>query len=253
MLLAPKLKPCVQLDNDPAHKKILLQEFKDDSTRKEVNDWIREQGLEQGIVDDEIEFTYENYTMHDALQMLLPKNIREQDRPSGFEVIGDIAHMNLHESLLDYRFQIGQVVLDKNKNLRTVVRKVGQIESEFRFYDLECIAGEKDNYETIQVEDKVRFKVDISKVYWCSKLATERTRMINTFLKDGEVLCDMFCGIGPLAVKSAVMRKGLRVVCNDLNPEGIKYCKENVKLNKVDKRVLPYNMDAREFVRFVVA
>ena len=43
------------------------------------------------------------------------------------------------------------------------------------------------------------------------------------------------------------------MVCNDLNPEAIKYCRENVKLNKVGKRVLPFNMDAREFVRFHVA
>ena len=90
---------------------------------------------------------------------------------------------------------------------------------------MECIAGEKDRYETIQIEDKVRFKVDVSKVYWCSKLATERNRMIETYLRDGQVLCDMFCGIGPLAVKGAVKRRKLRVVCNDLNPEGVAYCK----------------------------
>lgn len=65
----------------------------------------------------------------------------------------------------------------------------------------------------------------MSKVYWCSKLSTERNRMIEHYLKDGQVLCDMFCGIGPLAVKSAVKIKGLKVVCNDLNPEGIEYCK----------------------------
>ena len=89
-------------------------------------------------------------------------------------------------------------------------------------------------------------------MYWCSKLSTERTRMIDKYLKDGEVLCDMFCGIGPLAVKAAVKRKGLNVVCNDLNPEGMKFCRENIKLNKVEKRVIPYNMDAREFVTFHV-
>lgn len=102
------------------------------------------------------------------------------------------------------------------------------------------------------MEDKVRFKVDISKVYWCSKLSTERNRMIERFLKDGGVLCDMFCGIGPLAVKSAVKVPKLRVVCNDLNPEAVKYCRLNVQLNKVDKQVLPFNMDAREFVRWHV-
>ena len=45
--------------------------------------------------------------------------------------------------------------------------------------------------------------------------------MINDFLKDGQVLCDMFCGVGPLAVKSAVKRPGLKVLANDLNPVGV--------------------------------
>lgn len=104
------------------------------------------------------------------------------------------------------------------------------------------------------MEDKVRFKVDVSKVYWCSKLSTERNRLIAKYLNKGnQVLCDIMCGIGPLAVKSAAKVKGLKVVCNDLNPEGIRYVKENVQLNKVGDRVLPFNMDGREFVKFHVA
>ena len=47
----------------------------------------------------------------------------------------------------------------------------------------------------------------------------------------------MMCGIGPLAVKSAVKKKKIKVVCNDLNPEAIKYCNENIRLNKVQNRV----------------
>lgn len=107
--------------------------------------------------------------------------------------------------------------MDKNPHLRTVVTKLGQIESTYRFYDLECIAGDASTYETIVYEDKVKFKVDISKVYWCSKLGSERNRMINHILKEGEVLCDMFCGIGPLAVKAAFKKK-VKVIANDLNP-----------------------------------
>ena len=64
-----------------------------------------------------------------------------------------------------------------------MVSKVGQIETTFRFYDLECIAGDDSSYETIHVEDKVRFKVDVSRVYWCSKLSTERSRVISDLLK----------------------------------------------------------------------
>ena len=112
--------------------------------------------------------------------------------------------------------------------------------------------GENNKYETIQIEDKVRFRVDVSKVYWCSKLSTERNRLIEKYLQGDQVLTDMMCGIGPLAVKSAVKNKNLKVVCNDLNPEGIRYAKENIELNKVHRRVLPFNMDGREFIKFHV-
>jgi tRNA (guanine37-N1)-methyltransferase len=130
--------------------------------------------------------------------------------------------MNLTGKIFDYRYLIGRVVLEKNPTIRTVVTKLGQIESTFRFYDLECIAGDDSSYETVVLEDKVRFKVDISRVYWCSKLGSERNRMIDKILKEGEVLCDMFCGIGPLAVKAAVKKK-IKVIANDLNPACFEY------------------------------
>ena len=171
--------------------------------------------------------------------------------PSGFETIGDIAHMNLTGRLLDYKYLIGQVVKEKNPTIRTVVTKVGQIESTFRFYELECIAGDATNYESVVLEDKVQFKVDVSRVYWCSKLGSERNRMIEKILKEGDVLCDMFCGIGPFSVKAAV-KKRVKVIANDLNPACFEYLQKNIDINKVRKLVIPFNMDARAFVRHVV-
>lgn len=154
------------------------------------------------------------------MKELLPPDVEEV--PSGFETIGDIAHLNLTGKLFDLRYLIGQVVLDKNPIIRTVVTKVGQIESTFRFYDLDCIAGDETSFESEVLEDKVKFKVDVSRVYWCSKLGSERNRMIEKILQKGDVLCDMFCGIGPLAVKSAV-KKGIKVIANDLNPACYEY------------------------------
>lgn len=56
----------------------------------------------------------------------------------------------------------------------------------------------------------------------------------------------MFCGVGPFAIPSA---KGKSTVfANDLNPESIKWLKENISKNRVEKNCLSYNMDAREFV-----
>lgn len=135
--------------------------------------------------------------------------------------------MNLTGKLYDLRYLIGQVVLEKNPIIRSVVTKIGQIESTFRFYDLDCIAGDDSTFETQLFEDKVKFKVDVSRVYWCSKLGSERNRMIDKILKEGDVLCDMFCGIGPLAVKAAV-KKRIKVIANDLNPACYEYLQKNI-------------------------
>jgi tRNA (guanine37-N1)-methyltransferase len=47
--------------------------------------------------------------------------------------VGHLAHMNLHDSHAEYKYLIGQVVLDKNARLRTVVTKCGTIHAQFRF------------------------------------------------------------------------------------------------------------------------
>ncbi len=215
LLLLKKVKCVQEIENDKEHKKVLIKQKNED-----LEKFIEE--YKYSISEEKVTLTYDNMTMNEVLRQILPPEIG--DIPSGFETVGDIAHMNLTGKLLDYRYQIGEVVLDKNPALRSVVTKLGQIESTYRFYDLECIAGDSENYETIQIEDKVRFKVDISKVYWCSKLGSERNRMIEKILKEGDVLCDMFCGIGPLAVKAAVKKK-IKVVANDLNPSCYDYLK----------------------------
>ena len=63
-----------------------------------------------------------NY-IDDVLKELLPPDIEEI--PSGFETVGDIAHMNLTGKLYDLRYLIGQVVLEKNPIIRSVVTKIG--------------------------------------------------------------------------------------------------------------------------------
>ena len=62
----------------------------------------------------------------------------------------------------------------------------------------------------------------------------------------------MFCGVGPLSVKAAVKRPKLKVLANDLNPIAFEYLQKNIKLNKIKERVLPFNMDAREYLRMLV-
>ena len=82
-------------------------------------------------------------------------------------------------------------------------------------------------------------------------MASERTRVINEYIKPGDVLLDMFCGIGPMAIKSA-KDKGIRVLASDLNPDCYKYLRRNIVLNKCADLVVPFCMDAREFACWAV-
>lgn len=74
-------------------------------------------------------------------------------------------------------------------------------------------------------------KLDYSKVYWNSRLQGEHLRLVSQF-NTGDVVCDVFAGIGPFALPAA-KNKDCWVFANDLNPESFKYLRENISLNKV--------------------
>ena len=171
--------------------------------------------------------------------------------PNGFEIVGKIAHFNLRDEYIKYRYFIGQLVLDKNPSISTVVNKVGKIENVYRTYEMEIIAGEE-NYNVEHKEGNVRFKFDLRKTYWCSRLQNERDRVLS-LMKKNEVLCDAFCGVGPLALRAC--KKGVKVYANDLNPDAYEYLNNSIKLNKLDKDksvIKTYNMDARVFIKSLV-
>jgi tRNA (guanine37-N1)-methyltransferase len=164
---------------------------------------------------------------------------------------GTLARINIRDELMPYRYVIGQVILEKNKRVRTVVCKKGMIESEFRTLPLEIVAGDNNTIVTT-IEHGTKFRFDYRTVYWNSRLGMEHHRIVkeiekrSTKSKD-KVVCDMFCGVGPFAIPAA--KQGLEVLANDLNAESVKYLRVNTKLNKVETRVECFNKDGREFVR----
>lgn len=62
----------------------------------------------------------------------------------------------------------------------------------------------------------------------------------------GEIICDMFAGIGPFATPA--VKKGCLVYANDLSPNSIHYLKINAKINKVDDQISSYKTDAKQFI-----
>jgi tRNA (guanine37-N1)-methyltransferase len=82
----------------------------------------------------------------------------------------------------------------------------------------------------LQHESGCRFKLDFSRVYWNSRLHAEHERLVEQF-KPGEVIADVFAGVGPFAIPAA--KKGCGLFANDLNPYSFEYLNVNVVLNSV--------------------
>ena len=143
----------------------------------------------------------------------------------------------------------GEVLLDKHPQIKTVVNKVDSIDSSFRFFKMELLAGE-DNMLACVKENGCTFKFDFSKVYWNSRLHTEHRRVIDLLGKH-EVVVDMFAGVGPFALPAA--KKGCVVFANDLNPSSYHHLVENASLNDVTSRVSICNQDGREFITHTFA
>ncbi|KAK2461421.1 hypothetical protein APHAL10511_005884 [Amanita phalloides] len=201
-----------------------------------------------GLLNYPLQLTYDYWTADEILHAVLPENLCNGS-PSGFAMTGHIAHLNLNHEYLPYKYLIGQVILDKNKQVRTVVNKLDNIDTTFRFFKMELLVGEPD-YIVEHHESDCRFTFDFTKVYWNSRLHTEHDRIISKFSPE-DVVADVFAGVGPFAVPAA--KKGCAVLANDLNPESAKYLTVNVQNNGVSDLVRVYCEDGRDFIRAAVA
>ncbi|KAI9229967.1 MAG: guanine(37)-N1-methyltransferase [Piptocephalis tieghemiana] len=243
LLNIPRMRNITE-DGDSKSTRLLLFR-RDIHSADELGDKVRKSIHEVGgqYLSHTISLDYAFWSADEILRSILPEGM---EVPTSFETIGHIAHMNLRDEHQAYKSIIGQVILDKNIRIRTVVNKTDNIDTTFRFFKMEVLAGEDDMIAEVK-ESGCRFRMDFSNVYWNSRLHTEHDRMIRQF-DAGHRICDVFAGIGPFAIPAA--RKGCIVHANDLNPVSYKYLKENSDLNKVPKgRLIPYNLDGREFIR----
>jgi tRNA wybutosine-synthesizing protein 2 len=121
--------------------------------------------------------------------------------------------------------------------------KLGRISGLKREPDIEVIFGE--GTETIHRENKCFFKLDVSKIMWSKGNTTERNRMA-TIAKEGEIVVDMFAGIGYFSIPMAVHSKPAKIYSIEINPVSYGYLCENVHLNNVEGILEPILGDCRE-------
>lgn len=161
--------------------------------------------------------------------------------PSSFDVIGDIAIIELPEGLMEYGKAIGEAILKVHRHIRAVFAKGGKVSGEYRVRELVHLAGEE-RTETLHRENGIRLRLDVSRVYFSPRLATERMRIFRKS-RPGEVVFDMFAGVGPYSILLA--KKAELVFACDINPWAVRYLEENVRLNRANN-VVPILGDVRK-------
>ncbi|KAG8805577.1 tRNA(m(1)G37)methyltransferase, partial [Serendipita sp. 400] len=241
LLQLPKIKTVVQLEGDNDARILLLDFYQADRLPEEIVEIARQNQLD--IVSHAVDLDYSYWTAEEILKSTLPESLIE-DMPTAFTLMGHLAHVNLRDEYLPYKYLFGQVILDKNRGLRSVVNKTDNIDTTFRFFKMETIAGETDTMVEVH-ESGCTFRFDFAKVYWNSRLGTEHERLVSMF-QPGDLVADVFAGVGPFAIPAA--RKSCLVFANDLNPSSAEYLLQNCGENRVQDRVRVTNLDGREFI-----
>ncbi|UZJ53253.1 hypothetical protein CBS101457_002573 [Exobasidium rhododendri] len=188
---------------------------------------------------------YDYWTADEVLSSLLPIGELPEGTPTAFTTTGHIAHVNLRDEYAPYKYLIGQVILEKNNQIRTVVNKLDSIDNEFRFFKMEKLAGDDDYVVTVSESD-CQFTFDFRTVYWNSRLHSEHERLINSF-HPYDVISDVMAGVGPFAVPAA--KKGVYVLANDLNPASYESMVSNRSKNKVEDNLRCYCEDGRLYIQ----
>jgi tRNA (guanine37-N1)-methyltransferase len=162
--------------------------------------------------------------------------------PTSFDVVGEIAVIKIPDELKEHSPAIGKAILETNKSVITVLSDEG-VWGDHRVRNVEVIAGEE-NTKTYHKEFGMKFAIDLAKAYFSPRLATERQR-VTMKVKEGELIIDMFCGVGPFSITISKNVPGSKIFGIDSNPYAIKNFMENIRINKVGN-VIPMEGDARE-------
>jgi tRNA (guanine37-N1)-methyltransferase len=184
-------------------------------------------------------------TIHQVLENQLPPSLLAS-LPRALDVIGDIAVIDIPPELKTHKRVIGEALLKTHKNVRTVLAKVGAVTGTYRLRELEVIAGEH-RTTTLHKEHGCQYYVDVATAYFSPRLSTEHNR-VASIVQEGETVVDLFAGVGPFAVLIAKKHADAKVYAVDINPEAVEFLKRNIRLNRVDNRVIPIEGNARQVV-----
>ncbi|RDD52740.1 hypothetical protein BA065_00475 [Nanoarchaeota archaeon NZ13-N] len=163
-----------------------------------------------------------------------------------FDIVGDIAI--LKKPLKYSEEEYVRKIVEKHKGVRTILLQETEVEPPYRIARYRLLYGEN-RTETIAIEYGLKFKVDVARCYYSSRLSNERYRIARN-VGDGEDVLVMFSGVNPYSIYISKFSKARTIYSVELNPFAVKYGLENVRLNKANN-VITILGDVRDVVPYI--
>ncbi|MFC1753768.1 class I SAM-dependent methyltransferase family protein [Thermoproteota archaeon] len=164
---------------------------------------------------------------------------------TSFDLVGSIAIIDIPTELEKKEKLIAESLMKLQKNVKTVAKKAGIHKGKFRTQKLKIIAGKRTK-DTEEKENNVRLRLNVEKVYFSTRLSTERKR-VTELVKKGERVLVMFSGCAPYVCVIAKNSPAKEVYGVEINPVGHEYGLENIRINKISNAKL-YNGDVQQVV-----
>jgi tRNA wybutosine-synthesizing protein 2 len=180
--------------------------------------------------------------LRESLRGVLPEE-KLRLVPKGFQRLGRIAVVSLPDELMGEAGVIAAKILEAG-GVETVALRTGEIEGWRRRPAVRVIAG-KPSTETLHREGGCVFRLDVAETMFSKGNLDERRRVAES-VREGEVVADLFAGVGQFSIPIARKGRARLVYAVDKNPVAYRYLCENVRLNGVGERVVPILGDCRE-------
>src|SRR4030067_1334285 len=100
-------------------------------------------------------------TIEESLKNQIPPDLLA-NLPRALDVVGDIAIIEVPPELKVYEKQIGEAILERYRNVRTVLAKASAVSGTYRLREFTLIAGVQKT-STTQKELGCKFNVDVAK------------------------------------------------------------------------------------------
>ncbi len=154
--------------------------------------------------------------------------------PSSYQIVGHVMLLRFLRSNEEEKKKIASAVLELYPSIKTVCELEGS-SGELREPKVNVIAG--NGTEVLHKENNMIYHFDAAQVMFSKGNLFERQRLINV-VKPGEIVVDMFAGIGYFSLGLAKFSKATKIVAIEKNPVAFKYLRNNLKINKANMETI---------------